>query len=82
MKDGLPRGVKVINAFSDVESELFAIVPRHLDLHVMQKTPEWATSAIFKHDTQVGLSSASSEEKHDVWMADDFHNGALVFEFF
>jgi len=73
--------MQVVNSFRDVKCELLAVVPRHLDLHVVQETPEGATRAIFKHDAQVGLSSAGAEEEHDVWMADDFHDCTLVLEF-
>lgn len=80
MQDGLLRRMEIVYAFGDVECELLAVVPRHLDLHVMQETPQGSTGAILKHDAQVGLSSASSKEEHNVWMADDLHDRTLILE--
>ena len=74
--------MQIVDAFCNVKCELLAIVPRHLDLHVVQETPERSPRTILEHDAQVGLPCAGTKEEHYVGVADDFHDCALVFEFF
>lgn len=81
MQDGLLRRVQIVDAFSNVESELFSVVPSHLDLHVVQQTPKRAPRAVLKHDAQVGLACARAQEENDIGVPNNFHHGAFVFEF-
>ena len=80
MQDRLLACVQVVDAFSDVEGKLLPVIPRHLDLHVVQQAPQGTSGAVLEHNAQVGHLGAGSEEQDNVRMANDFHHSALVLE--
>lgn len=82
VQNGLLRRVKVVHTFSNVKGKLLSVVPSHLDLHVVQQTPQRASRTVLKHDAQVWHLCASTKEQNNVWVANDLHDGALVLELF
>ena len=60
MQDRLLRRMQIVHTFGDVKGELLAVVPCHLDLHVVEQGPEGASGAVLKHNAQVRHASASS----------------------
>lgn len=82
VEDRLVGRVQIVYSLCDVKSELFPIVPSHLDLHVVEQAPKRTSRAILQYDAEVGHLGAGSQEEDDVRVADHFHNGALVLELF
>ena len=81
VQDGLLRSMEIVHAFCNVECKLLAIVPCHLDLHVVEETPKRASSTVLQNNTQVRLSGASTKEENNIGMSNDLHNGAFIFKF-
>lgn len=82
MQNRLRISMQIVDALRNIECELLAVFPGHLDAQIVQQGPQTATRAILEYDAQVRLSRASTKEKHNVGVSDDFHYCAFILEFF
>ena len=78
MENGLAGSVQIVYTFCYVKGELFPVLPRYFDLHVVEQSPERASLAVFEDDAEVGRLGTGTEEEDYVRVADNFHNSTLI----